>query len=153
MSTLNQLRTNLTEQHRALLTATWRYYPDKDKWIPRRALHVGSGGKATVRGALQALGGSVAFESRENAQEVYKLTLVGVLLSDAGLEAQQLLVRYLAWARQPALEDPELTKIDSAAVQAALNLSTEETRTLGSLILLGALAGGGSSPFVSWATR
>jgi hypothetical protein len=51
MLTLNQLRTNLTEQQRAVLTATWRYYLDKDKWIFRRALHVGCGGKATVRDA------------------------------------------------------------------------------------------------------
>lgn len=145
MSTLNQLRTNLTELQQTVLTAMWRYYLEKDKWIPRRALHIGCGGKAPVRAALRAFGGSVAFESRENGQDVYKLTLLGILLSEAGLEAQILLGRYLLWARQLAFEDPEIIKIESTAAQPALNLSADETRTLGRLILLGNLWSGGAS--------
>lgn len=145
MATLDDLRAGLTGQERAVLTAIWGYHVQKGKWIPRRVLHVQFSGKAAVRPALQALGGSVVFESRDDGQEVYKLTLLGVLLSDEGLEAQRLLSRYLDWVRKVVLNDPEINHIESAAVQAALNLSMEETQTLSRLIGLGLLWSGSAT--------
>lgn len=145
MSTLDDHRARLSPEQQMALNAIWRYYVEHGKWIPHRVLHAQCGGKAAVRQALQTLGGSIAFESRDQGSGVYQFTLLGALLTDAGPEAQRLLLRYLKWVRQMALRDPLMNHVESGAVQAALNLSTEETQTLGRLILLGNFWGGSAS--------
>src|SRR5437870_935225 len=144
MPTLDKLRTGLTKEQRAVVTAAWLNYVEKGKWVPRRVLHVRCGGKPAVRSALHGLGGSVIFATRDQGTEVYQLTLLGVLLSDGGPGAERLLTCYLEWVRTMALQDPEMTQVESSRVQAALNLSTEETQTLGHLIMLGNFWGGGA---------
>jgi uncharacterized protein (TIGR02391 family) len=145
MPTLDGLRTQLTEEQRGVLSAIWRHYAERRSWPTQRLVHVQCGGKAAVREALRRLGGSVAFESRDQGREVYQLTVLGVLFTDAGAEIQRLLLRYLDWLGKVALHNPEMTAVESSAVQAALGLSIEETQTLGHLLYMGYFWGGSAS--------
>lgn len=145
MTTLDDLRAGLTGQERSVLTTIWRYQVEKGEWISRRVLHVQFGSKAAVRPVLQALSGSVVFEGRDDGQEVYRLTLLGVFLSDGGLEAQGLVTRYLDWVRKVVVNDPEINHVQGAVVQATLNLWTEETEALSRLIGLGLLWSGSAT--------
>lgn len=142
---LDNLRKRLTDDQRAILNAIWQHYcgqkeqRKEERWILVRVLHHGFG-KTAVRLALEKLGGSIVFEGRDNAgKDRYQLTFLGVLLTDQGEEAEQLLVRYLEYVRDRFVSDPEIDMIKSQEIEAALGLTAYQSRFLKQLIQLSSL--------------
>jgi len=96
------LKRKLTEDQRSLLTQIWVHYLEKGQWILRRKLRYlyrNLGKEGVETGFQNPLGGTVVHEVRENGLEKYRLTILGVLLSDRGEEAENLLARYLGYVR------------------------------------------------------
>lgn len=141
---LNNFREQLTEDQRTILNAIWDYFLTHHQWIPVRVLHQRFG-KATARSALEQLGGSIVFEARDSGKECYQLSFLGVLLTHQGEEGERLLVKYLEYLRQRFLSDPEIERVTSQEVEAALRLDTQKSSLLNQLINISRLWGGSSS--------
>ena len=133
---LDDLRRRLTDEQRAILSAIWEHYRDRDRWILRRALHQRFG-KQLVRSSLEQLGGSIFFESQEAGREVYCLTFLGILLTDQGEETEELLTRYLDYIRGHFVSDPEIEKFEGKEIEIALGLSAQQSDLLRLLIHFG----------------
>ena len=147
---LEEVRKRISEQQREILRTIWTYFLANGRWIPIRALHIRCGGKATVQEALKPLGGSVVLEDHNSGEAVYRVTLLGVLVSTAGHTAHGLLSEYLRWIRERALTDGEMQHVTADLVSDALKLSESDARQLYELIRLGDFwaAGVGGGP--SW---
>jgi hypothetical protein len=86
------LKKKLTKDQRSLLSET--HYLEAGEWILRRKLRYLQRqlGREGVETAFQnPLGGTVVHEARGNGLEKYRLTILGVLLSDRGEEAEHLM--------------------------------------------------------------
>jgi hypothetical protein len=140
---LDGLRRRLTDDQRAILNATWGHYRDRGEWIPCRVLqHLF--GKVTVLACLGQLGANVICGLEDDEEEYYRLTFLGVLLTDQGKESEQLLAGYLEYVRKRYEDDPRLEWVGSQEVEAALNLTPDRSRLLRQLIRLSHWWGGGS---------
>jgi len=140
---LDGLRRRLTDRQRAILNATWEHYRDRGEWIPCRVLqHLF--GKATVLACLGQLGADVICGLEDDEEEYYRLTFLGVLLTDQGEESEQLLAGYLEYVRKRYEDDPRLEWVGSQEVEAALNLTADRSYLLRQLIRLSHWWGGGS---------
>jgi hypothetical protein len=140
MLDFDDLKVRLTENQRLLLTEIWTHYLATGQWILRRRLHYmfRSLGREGVESALQnPLGGAVVYRATENGLDKYRLTILGVLLSDRGEEAEHLLARYLDYVRGEFQRDPDITQIKSEDAEAALSMTKQESRLLWELINLG----------------
>jgi hypothetical protein len=140
---LDIIRKRLTNDQRAILNAIWECFRDQNEWILRHALDQRFG-KATVRACLDRLGDSVMREIEDDGGEYYRLTFLGVLLTDQGEESEQLLARYLEYVRKRSKSDPSLEWVGSQEVEAALGLPPHRSRLLRQLIRLSHWWGGGS---------
>lgn len=140
---LDVLRGRLTQGQRAILDAVWEHYRDQNRWIPRHVLRERFGAPV-LSAALTQLGGGVLTECQDDDEECYRLTFLGVLLTDQGQESEELLVRYLTFVRDRFRSDPRVEWVGSQEVEAALGLTLERSRLLRQLIRLSHWWGGGS---------
>jgi hypothetical protein len=140
---LDVLRRRLTQDQRAVLNTVWGHYRDQDRWAPRHLLHERFGAPA-LSATLDQLGGGVVAEYRDDDQECYRLTFLGVLLADQGQESEELLARYLIFVRGRFRSDPQVEWVGSQEVETALGLTRERSRLLRQLIRLSHWWGGGS---------
>lgn len=147
MDDLDNLRARVTQEQRAILTAIWDYYGEKNEWIRRAVLHhrFRELGKAGARALLKQLGGSVVFEVGSGEYEQYRLTLLGVLLSNRGQEAEELLVKYLGYIRKQFNDNPEILRVIGQDVGAQLGLKEQGAQTLFQLIQVSGLWTNGAS--------
>jgi hypothetical protein len=141
---IGTLRHRLTASQRAFLSSLWQFYQDHGQWVPGRLVHLHFG-KPEVQAHLADLGENVVQGYRENGKEHYRLTFLGVLLTDQGDESEHLLVRYLEYVRERYRADPRVEWVGSAEVEAALALTPEQSRQLRQLIRLSHWWGGGSA--------
>ena len=140
---LDGLRQRLTDVQRAILNATWEHYRDRGEWIPCRVLHH-QFGKAAVLACLGQLGANVICGMEDDGEEYYRLTFLGVLLTDQGEKSEQLLAGYLEYVRKRYEDNPRLEWVGSQEVEAALNLTADRSYLLQQLIRLSHWWGGGS---------
>lgn len=140
---LDALRGRLTQTQRAILNAIWEHYRDQNQWIPRRLLEQRFDPPA-LRADLQQFRGTAVEICLEDDQELYRLTFLGVLLADQGVESEELLVRYLGYVRDRYKADPRIEWVGSQDVEAALGLTPERSRLLRQLIRQSHWWGGGS---------
>jgi hypothetical protein len=140
---LEDFRGRLTGEQRSVLSAVWAHYCDQGEWILRSTLDQRFGG-AEMRNVLEALGPSIVGESEEDGRQGCRVTFLGVLLTDQGTEAEQLLARYLEYVRDRWRQDPRLEWVGSHEVEAALGLTRQRSRLLRQLIRLSHWWGGGS---------
>ncbi len=140
---LDILRTQLSPDQRAVLTAIWEEYRDQNRWTPRRTLQARFG-EARLQTCLERLWGPAVREWPEDEEEACRLTFLGLLLTDQGPESEDLLVRYLAYMRERVAADSRLEWVGSSEVEAALGLSRDRSRLLRQLIRLSHWWGGGS---------
>lgn len=143
------LRKTLTKDQREVINAVWKYYREHQEWIPTRILHHDMK-KEFVLSAVEPLGGSIIFKTQVGAKECYELTLLGVLLSDYGSEAEKLLVGYLDYIRNQYLKNAMVEKVTAEEVQRSLQLIDEQVELLGRLISLGYFYGSSASPGKKW---
>src|SRR6266566_2742758 len=92
--TLDDLRSRTSPDQVRMLTLIWDHLLSKGKGVPRRVVHweFRPGGREVVREAMRALGGSVVYEGFESG-EVYRVTLLGAVLSEHGRATEELLVK------------------------------------------------------------
>lgn len=140
---LDVLRERLTADQRAVLNAIWDHYLAHNQWVPRRLLHQRFG-KPAALATLEQLGENIICEARDNGKDYYRLTFLGVLLTDQGEESEELLVRYLEYVRDRCKTNPSLEWMGSQEVEAALGLTAARSRLLRQLIRLSHWWGGGS---------
>ena len=141
---LDTLRHKVSPQQRALLDALWAEFRDRNRWIPRQALQAADG-EAAFREACLALGDSVVRVCPDEGGESCQLTFLGVLLTEQGLAAEELMVRYLEYVRDRVRAVPVTEWVSSQEVEAALQLTPERSRLLRQLLRLSHWWGGGSA--------
>jgi hypothetical protein len=152
-SRLEQLRSQLTEPQQELLNEFWKYYQQNEKWPPTRPVH-SRRGKTAVREYLQDLGGDIVMEDRDSTSgHHYKLTIIGVLLTDEGRTYFTMLVQYLEFLRKQYKEAPERLDFSHDDFREHLKLSNEQLKTLGELVRLGDLWKGGAFGNESWSVH
>ncbi len=140
---LETLRKRLTGEQRTILNAIWSHFRDHTQWVPRRLLHQRFG-KPAVQACLEQLGDGIIREFEDEGKHWYRLTFLGVLMTEQGEESEGLLARYLEYVRKRSKSDPTLEWVGSQEVEAALGLTVERSRLLRQLIRLSHWWGGGS---------
>jgi hypothetical protein len=141
---LDALRRRLSDQHRDFVSALWKFFRDHNQWVPSRIAHQHFG-KDAVQANLAALGPSLVQAYRDDGKDYYRLTFLGMLLTDQGSAAEDLLVRYLEYIRDRQGSDPRVEWVGSQEVETALRLSVEQSRLLRQIIRLSHWWGGGSA--------
>jgi hypothetical protein len=106
--------------------------------------------KEFVLSAIGPLGGSVVFRTQVGGKDYYELSLLGILLSDYGLDAEKLLVGYLDYVRAQYDKNPLVEKVTADEIRQSLKLKEEQAELLGALISLGYFYGGSLSPGKQW---
>lgn len=155
MSTLEDIKKQLTPEQRAIINAVWEGHKgssDRWAWMPPAALYrkftnpgdSRKAGKDFVVSALSSLNGSIIYEHQDH---YYGLTLVGVLLSDEAEEGVDLLAQCLGLFQKKHDSGVSLKElsISSQEVKEALNLSDDKLRLLYELINLSRLASANGS--------
>jgi len=147
---LPALRKKVTDNQRQILNAIWNYYRNHGKWMPARVLHHQMG-KDFVLANIKSLGGSIVWKMWTlDGQDAYWLSLLGVMLSDNGLEGETLLVRYFEYLRSEFMKNPEIDKITGKEIGNAMQLTNEQLRYLRELIRLGEFWGKNASFGEEW---
>jgi len=141
---LDALRDRLSAPQRDFVSALWGFYRDHNQWVPSRIAHQHFG-KDAVQAHLAALGPSLVQAYRDQGKDYYRLTFLGMLLTDQGVGAEDLLVRYLEYVRDRHGSDPRVEWVSSQEVETALRLSAAQSRLLRQLIRLSHWWGGGSA--------
>jgi len=154
MLTLDGLRNGMSAVQIRLLTLIWEHYLSKGKWIHRQVVHHAfrPNGRALVRDAMQTLGGTVVYEGWEGGED-YRVTLLGVVLSEHGRVVEDLLVKYLSFARDAFEANPEHDHLSRDDIQTAFSLSDDEAYLLGKLIFFDYFLGVGGAGGKEWRTQ
>lgn len=127
-----------------LLDSVWLHRLQKKEWPPIRVTEYSIDTETVVtKDIAQSLGGSIIYETHENNQVRYVLTLLGVLLSPTyGGEAEALLVNYLDYIRKRYSQNPETERITSAELVRDLGITTDISRYMCELVSIGHIWGG-----------
>jgi hypothetical protein len=88
---LNSLRGQLDNIQQAVLNKIWMYYQERNDWVITRELYK-IFGKDVARAALVKLGGSIVLETQNSGKKRFQLTFLGILLTDQGIESEELLI-------------------------------------------------------------
>jgi hypothetical protein len=81
---LDALRRRLSASQRDFVSALWGFYRDHNQWVPSRIAHQHFG-KDAVQAHLAALGPSLVQAYRYEGKDYYRLTFLGMLLTDQGV--------------------------------------------------------------------
>jgi len=141
---LDALRRGLGAPQRTFADALWAFYRDHNRWVPARIVHRHFG-VTVAQTRLAELGPNLVRVEREDGKSHYRLTFLGVLLTDHGVEAETLLVRYLEYVRDRYRSDPRVEWVGSQEVETALRLPAEQSRLMRQLVRLSHWWGGGSA--------
>lgn len=131
--TLSELRTQLNDIQVKCINEIWNYYKEKKDWIRTRTLHQRIESKTIVLKALNELGGSIVYETRDQ----YALTFLGIMLTDDCFGKEELLIKYIKYTAKRFISDPEIDKINSYEVKEDLYLTEEQTNILKELLSFG----------------
>ncbi|TAK98755.1 MAG: DUF4062 domain-containing protein [Verrucomicrobia bacterium] len=149
-SRLDELRKHLTPLQRELLNEFWQHYRKNAKWPLARTIH-SQRSKQTVKECLRGLGGDIVLENQDSSPgRHYELTIIGVLLTDAGRDYFSMLTRYLEFLRKQYKEAPERLSFSDKDFRDGLGLSDEQVKILGELVRMGRLWSGGGHGPESW---
>ncbi len=147
---LDELRERIAPDERQLLSAIWRRYCEQRSGMPCRVLHL-KFRELPVREILERFGRNVVVTSWES-EECYRLTFLGILITEDGSAVEGLVIRYLDYVKEQCLSDPEFSLVRSQELEEALALTTSESRTLLNLLGLSGLQGSGGSSQEGWTT-
>ncbi len=132
-----------------LLEHIWRTFRVGGIWPTLRELY-SQYGKQKVKKALSALTGNVGREDRGSDQwSVYRLSLLGALLTKDGVNYQTLVVRLLDYQRERFQSRPLSPWYSADEIRRALKLTQEQIELVGQLLALGGL-GGSQIPKADW---
>jgi hypothetical protein len=152
-SRLQELRTVLTGSQRELINEFWRHYRESGKWPLTRPVH-SQRGKQAVRECLRGLSGDIVREARDSQfGHHYKLSVIGILLTDKGADYFALLVQYMEFLRKQYKVAPERLDFSDEDFRQTLKLSGEQLKILGEFVRLDRLGYSGSNGGDSWTVR
>lgn len=129
------IRGRITELQKKLLTEIWNFYVETGTWISIRNLH-SRFSKSAVKDAFSNLGGSVAYETREDGKVKYGLTIVGALLTDRWRLFEKLICDFLNFLRKKFISDPDTENISNTEIEKELNINAELSRILCRLLYI-----------------
>jgi TIR domain-containing protein len=132
---LDSLRERLTGMQRAILNKIWKCYQEKNSWIVSRNLY-SEFKNSEVQASLANLGGSIIFEIQSDGRKRFQLTFLGILLTDQGIESEELLIRCIECLLKHADLDPEITGLNNQVVETELSLDERQSEVLKLLIQL-----------------
>jgi hypothetical protein len=146
MITLNDLRSGLTEHQLAIINAIWQYELKRGRPMPAIALGDAlSLTESEVFSALEGVGGDIAYSTGPDyVRRRYHLTFLGYLLAEQGEELQDLLGRYLNFARDKLKQDPESERINIPEAMEAAGFSESQKRFFTEMFFRTPFHGGGS---------
>lgn len=145
-SAFRRLKSSLTSNQLALIDAVWDFRRGKKEWPPVRVIeHKIETETITVGDIAKTLGGGVIYETYDNGQNRYVLTLLGVLLSGDGDQAELFLVKYLEYVRRRYAEDAEIERVISTELTRDLSLTSDSSAYIRELVNIGHLWGGSAS--------
>lgn len=148
--TLDEMRRGMTAFQKTLLSDAWQHFRSKGDWPILRALYR-EHGKERVKDALMALKGGVGWEeSGPRRWSRYRLSLLGVLLTDDGPTLQMLMARFFQFQRELFHKEPEKEQATSDEIANALQLSAEDTAVLGELLWLDSFGGSRGGKDGTW---
>jgi predicted nucleotide-binding protein len=155
MTTVNQIRTSLTNSQRKVVNAVWEYHIEGDDrwaWMPKAALYrkftdptiSRKSGKDFVQSTLSSLSGSIIYEHQDH---YYGLTFLGVLLTDEGRDGIELLARCLEifQSKHDSGLDLKEVNISSHELASSLNLPEDKLKLLYDLINLSQFGNAGGN--------
>jgi hypothetical protein len=147
MTKLDDLRAGLTETQRKLLNTIWDYELERNCGIPAISLCDSLALQETeIEAALSPLGGDVAFSTgADHARRRYQMTFLGYLLTERGEELEDLLVRYLDYARKLLKADPETEKINLQSAIEACGFSSSQAEFFRTMFFKTPFHGSGSA--------
>jgi hypothetical protein len=148
---IDKMRESMDGSQKALLEEIWEHFQNTAKWLTVRELY-SKHGKQKVWKILTSspLGGGIGREESGNGVwKIFKLSLLGVLLTKNGQAFRELLLRYFEFQRDLFLKSPAQTYVQSSEIIKALDLNESEMRLLGQLLALAHL-GGSESPSANW---
>lgn len=152
--TLSEFRRRIkpNQFQKDLIQQIWEHFHSSGQWLTLREIY-SQNSKKKVRDSLSALTGNVGRE--ENGPQrwkIYRLSLIGALLTNEGAAFERLLMRFLDFQRQIYLKEPLKNGLSAKEIGESLKLSEEELVLMGQLLALGYL-GGSPLPSKDWGTN
>jgi hypothetical protein len=142
-------KTKLNDFQKELLQKVWLRFRETGDWPTLRELY-SEFDKDRVKKALNPLTGNVGREERGNSQwTLYRLFLLGALLTKDGLAYQSLLTDFLGFQRDGFRNEPLKPIFMKDEVARALKLTGDQIPLLGQLLWLTNL-GGTNKPQFEW---
>lgn len=140
--TLDQIRSGLDPDAARLLSEVWSIKLASGEWPTARLIHHRFGRTNTER-LLGTVGGTAATLSQPGVslKPTYRLSLLGVLLTNDAERCCTLLVQYLEYLSSRFEADPGFEKVSSAEMADALGHDRTDMRRLANLIDLGSFWG------------
>ena len=136
VAAIPQLSNALTPVQRKLFEGVWTYFLTSGTPFPLRSIpHII--GKQTIEDAFEGLNGGLIYETVEQGDRHFKLTLHGALLTVYGPVLAALLVRLLEFVKELYETDSFIKAVNREEVKTRLNLSDAETLQLFRLLNLG----------------
>lgn len=143
------LRNRISSEERDILNVVYKFWIENNEWIPKNILH------HKIRNPkldemIKGLNGSIIFESWDNNEKRYELTLLGAYISDYQSEIEDTLVKYVKFIHDIYDVEPAVKQIKSRAIQKKYNLTDEQIICMGRLIRLSYFLNGGFGGDLEW---
>lgn len=139
-TSITELASSLTENQKRLFDEVWNHYVAFGNSFPRRSLP-SIFGKQPIQEAFKGLNGSLIYETMEQANCHFKLTVYGAFLTGHGHVLYSLLVRLLDLVKELYEKDSFIKELNKDQIKDRLGLSDVETQILFRLLNLDLPAG------------
>jgi hypothetical protein len=147
---IDEIRQKLSSLQKNLLEVIWKHYQVKKEWPTLRELK-SRFGIEEVKKAISTMGRGIGYDETGGSRWMrYRLTLLGVLLSENGKAFEKLLERFVEFQRQIFNDNPLKDLSTSQEIAKALELTSEETKLLGELLWIGNFGGGRNRENDEW---
>lgn len=144
--TYNELKSSLTETQSELLRFIWEYSIENNKdWPPTDIVHREFNSKRTVEEAIEALPEDCVQNDRGGVASKYYLNLLGVMLGQKTNRLNDLILRFLPYARDWFTKKGRAERIASDDIRRDLKLADNNTELLGKFLRRGYLPCTGGS--------
>lgn len=146
MVTVNELRNETSDIQRNILNEVWLYYLKNKEWVTANELkHKVETEEIVLEDVVKELGGSVIFENWFDNAMRYRLTLLGLLLSDYAGEVEYLLESYLEYVVERFQKNSNLVNIKGSEYIEDKGVSNDLSKYTAELLQISRLWGGSAS--------
>jgi hypothetical protein len=125
MTLIDNLLRDLTDAQKSIIDKIWAHYVETGSPYLMRSLQHAIG-KTSLAEVLNGMNGSIIYETTEQNDTYYNLTLIGCLITADGRSLYTLLIRFLDYLKDAFEKDQLLTAINSATLMNHLELSEQE---------------------------